>query len=198
MTLPLNDNSPTLTVTYNGSGTAPTAVCFLQKTSATTYDLAGNVVSQTDALGNTTSYSYNTDGTLKSQTDPNGHVTSYTYDAMGNMLTLTDPDGNTTTWTYDHLGRVTSEAETVALYQISPGNIQTTLATSTYIYNPDGNLAQEIDADDRVSEYTYDELGRETGEFFYAGQKSGDTLLVSARRAVSPIIGMAAGPTWAR
>ncbi len=72
-------------------------------------------------------------------------MTSYTYDAMGNMLTLTDPDGNTTTWTYDHLGRVTSQQETVALGLNSDGTPQTTLATSYYSYDPDGDLLTAID-----------------------------------------------------
>ena len=167
VTLPQGDNSDTLTVTYSVSGTAPTAVCFLQRTSATTYDLAGDVLSQTDALGNTTAYTYDLQGNCLSQTDPNGKTTSYTYDAMGNMLTLTDPDNNTTTWTYDHLGRVTSQQQTVAVGLNPDGTPQTTLATTTYSYNADGDLMWELDPDGRLTDFTYDHLGRETGEQWY-------------------------------
>lgn len=167
VTLPPGDESSTLTVTCNVPGTAPIEVCLLQQTSATAYDLAGDVLSQTDALGNTTTYTYDLQGNCLSQTDPNGKITNYTYDAMGNMLMLTDPDNNKTTWTYDHLGRVTSQQETVALGLNSAGTPQTTLATSYYSYDANGNLVQQIDADGRVTKYAYDALDRETGEAWY-------------------------------
>ena len=99
-------------------------------------------------------------------------TTAYEYDAMGNVVKTTDANGKVTWAYYDKLGRKTTE--------IDAGNFRT-----AWTYNTDGNVLTErryatagstpssttsppsapsTTGDDRVTNFTYDKLGRRITE----------------------------------
>jgi RHS repeat-associated protein len=161
------------TQTFNPDGTVATRTDPLGHTVSFGYDTRGRLTSQTDALGHTTTYGYDTRGNrttvtdalshttttaydamnrVTSDTDARGGVTSYTYDAAGRTLTVTDPDNNTTTYAYS------TAVDAVATETDPLGHV------TTYTYDGEGNPTAVTDRDGRVREFTYDPVGRETGE----------------------------------
>lgn len=81
-----------------------------------------------------------------------GYSTSYVYDALDNLTTVTQQIGasgtvQTRSFVYDSLKRLTSTA--------NPEN-----GTITYQYDPNGNLAQKMDARPVTTHFTYDALNR--------------------------------------
>jgi RHS repeat-associated protein len=111
--------------------------------STTDYDALGEVYQSTEYL-------------VTSGLVGTAEITSYSYDADGNQVSLTDPapDSNTTTWTYDGLDQVKSQTDA--------------LGQTDYYYDGAGEMYQQTDADDRTTLYTYDAVGRETGESWHA------------------------------
>jgi RHS repeat-associated protein len=79
-------------------------------------------------------------------------ATDYTYNSNDQVSQITS-GGEAWKRTYDMLGQVQS--------QTSP-NAGT---TSNMTYDADGNLIQSTDADSNVTTWTYDALGRKTGEY---------------------------------
>jgi YD repeat-containing protein len=108
---------------------------------------------------------YDDFGNLIKTIDGDGNVTSYTYDQRGLKLSSTDGAGNTTYYTYDQYGNLITETSppvAVASYS-STGAYQGTTTESivtTYEYDNDGNLTEEIDASNtaqaRTTQYRYD------------------------------------------
>ncbi len=121
----------------------------------------------------TTSYTYDSAGDLTSVTDPNGNETTYTYDSSGNRLTATDPDGRETVWTYDDYHDVLTTTlpggqVTTTTYNSdhAPTSVSRTLVgtpdhtvTTSYTYEPDGQLATVTDPDGNTTNYGYDSAG---------------------------------------
>ncbi len=81
--------------------------------------------------------------------------TAYTYDNYGRTASTTDPDGNTTTYGYNSLGEKTS--------MVSPrGNVtgaDPTAFTTSYTYDPYGNLTQTTNPAGDTTKATYDPDG---------------------------------------
>jgi YD repeat-containing protein len=83
-------------------------------------------------------------------------VWSYTYNEFGQVLTSRDPRGNTTTNTY----------YTTTTADYTRGDLEKTIgalpthATRFTKYNPMGQVLQSIDANNVVTDYTYDLRGR--------------------------------------
>jgi len=129
-----------------------------------TYLVTGAVKTMTTPV-NTIKYTY--DGrTTATENITTGIITSKEVDAIGNMIKATDP-GGTIEYTYYSSGQ---------LYTVSPGGITTTItydaagfqetlndpdaATTTYNYNPFGELISQTDNRGNQYEMLYDALGR--------------------------------------
>jgi RHS repeat-associated protein len=124
-----------------------------------------------------TTYSYDSAGELVSTTTPanttsSAPTTSSTYDPAGNMLTQTDPDGVTTTWAYTPQNQVAtisysgSSAHAVSYTYDASGNrtgMVDATGTSTYEYDPFGELTSAENGAGETVGYTYNADGDVTG-----------------------------------
>ncbi|QYF93556.1 GIY-YIG nuclease family protein [Massilia sp. PAMC28688] len=137
------------------------------------YDAAGRLLSVTDPLQKTTRYTYDENGNQTSATDPNNHVTLYKYDALNRLELTTAPDGRTAaivwnmdgtknsetdfggnrrTYGYDGAGRLAKVTET------NGASNQETV----YGYDLQGNRISQLDAEGRITRWTYDASNRVT------------------------------------
>ena len=120
-----------------------------------TYNTAGQVLTIQDPQSNTTSYAYYSDttvdhtlGDLQAVTNAKGHVTTYSrYNKHGQVLQSSDPNGVLTVNTYDLRQRLLSS---------SVGG-----RTTSYSYDPIGQLLQITAADGSWIGYEYDAAHRQ-------------------------------------
>jgi RHS repeat-associated protein len=153
----------------NTSGTASCETSSPWEVSASSYP--------TQASYQTTS-SYDSAGELVSSTSPataaapSGATTTATYDPAGNQLTSTDPDGVTTTTTYTPLGQVAttaysgSSAPPVSYSYDADGSLTAMTdgtGSSSYSYNPFGELTSAQNGAGQTVGYSYDADGNVTG-----------------------------------
>jgi RHS repeat-associated protein len=125
-----------------------------------------------------TGYSYDSIGELVSETRPattwasSGQTTTFTYDADGNQLTSEDPNGVTTTNTYTPLDQLsgssysgTAAPSVTDTYDADGNRTQMTdgTGTSTYTYDPFGELISAENGASKTVDYSYDALGNVTG-----------------------------------
>lgn len=121
-----------------------------------------------------TTYSYDSAGEQVSTTTPatsaasSGATTTTTYDPAGNKLTSTDPDGVTTTYTYAPLGKEASasysgsSAHSVSYTYDADGNntgMTDGTGTSSYIWDPFGELTAQTNGAGQTTSYSYDPAG---------------------------------------
>jgi RHS repeat-associated protein len=121
-----------------------------------------------------TTNSYDSAGELLSTTSPptsaapGGATTTYTYDPAGNVLTVTDPDNITATSTYTSAGKVASVSysgasapSVVDTYDADGNNTGMTDATGTssYTYDPFGELTSATNGGSITTSYGYDANG---------------------------------------
>jgi RHS repeat-associated protein len=122
------------------------------------YDNNANVTSTTDPLGRVTTHTYDALNRLVSVIDPyNGSAkpTNYTYDTANNLTRVTDPENKATDYTYNgHNNLIT---------QTSPDT-----GTTKFTYNAVGNVVTKLDAMNRCSLTTYDNLHRATAIRYFA------------------------------
>ncbi|MEW6741715.1 MAG: LamG-like jellyroll fold domain-containing protein [Planctomycetota bacterium] len=85
-------------------------------------------------------YAYDDLGQLTAWTAPDGRHVEYAYDALGNRITVTD-DGTPTSYTTNEMNQYTQ------------------VGTTTYVFDPDGNLVQKIEPAGTTT-YTYDNENR--------------------------------------
>jgi RHS repeat-associated protein len=79
-------------------------------------------------------------------------ATAYAYDGKDQLTRLTDPAGTQWTWSYDLRGRIVAQTD--------PDS-----GGSTSTYNDAGDVLTKTDARGRTLAYSYDGIGRKTGEF---------------------------------
>ena len=130
----------------------------------------------TQASYQTTS-SYDSAGELVSTTAPataaapSGATTTSTYDPVGNTLTRTDPNGITTTWTYTPLNATASasysgsSAHSVTYAYDAHGSktsMSDATGTSSYLYDPFGELTSTTNGAGQTTGYGYDADGNTT------------------------------------
>jgi len=99
----------------------------------------------------TTAYEYDHQGNVVRLTEPNGNATVSKYDRLGRKVAQIDAGGYRTDWTYDADGNVRSEARYATKGFVPSGN---------EILGP----ASTDPENDRVTEYTYDEVGNRLTE----------------------------------
>jgi RHS repeat-associated protein len=177
VTSPTGDTT-TMTRDANGNvltETAPTSLGGGQKTF--TYDSKNNPLTVTDAKGNVMSYTYDSAENLTSISLNGTQVASYTYNGLGQPLTATDGNNHTTTYTYDSAGNLASitdalgrettytyDANGLLLTQVAPlGNVSGANPadyTTSYTYDPAGNVLSRTDPLGHTTSYTYDAAGR--------------------------------------
>jgi RHS repeat-associated protein len=140
-------------------------------TTKTSYDGDGNIISQTDGNDHTTSYSFNALNQTASTTDPDGRITKYTYDGVGNLITSVNASGQTTTYSYDADRRTTaitySDGTTPAVYESYDADGRRVSLTdgtgpSTFVYDNLGRLISQTNGAGATSSYTYDPAGNVT------------------------------------
>ncbi|MBI1348011.1 tandem-95 repeat protein [bacterium] len=113
------------------------------------YNIYGQPLSQTNARGNAATLQYDDEGNAIAATDALGNATINTFDEQGNLLS-TQRGGVTTSFTYDGWGNVTRIID------------QTGRVLVQNAYDGYGQLVSTTDQYGRTSEFTYDELGRQT------------------------------------
>ncbi|MGF6696601.1 YD repeat-containing protein [Paraburkholderia sp. MM5496-R1] len=157
------------------------------------YDGCGQVTATVDPTGNRTTYFYNKAGQKTLEIDAKGFGIAYTVNAQGNVTQETrfalpfpdpvsasasvntivgswprSPDDRITNYTWDNNGRLLSESRVGVEFAKVDANgklVQSTGdATSTYAYDGEGHLRRKVDANGSQYDFTYDALGRLTGE----------------------------------
>jgi len=126
-------------------------------TSITQPNPTGLALTETTPENKTMNYDWDSRGNLLSVTDPLTKKTSYTYDLNGNKLSKVEPKGNETltnandfkfTYTNDVRNRLKSVTE-----------VETNRTTS-YTYDPNGNLLESTTPNGLKTTYTYDKVNR--------------------------------------
>ncbi|MFC1415369.1 RHS repeat-associated core domain-containing protein [Streptacidiphilus cavernicola] len=146
----------------------------------TDYNPNGTTADTVDAAGNKTTYTYDGQGRLAGRTDPAGHKTGYTYDPTGNVLTVTDPAGTVTTNTYDADSRLTSVSYSDSAtppvssigYDLDGRTTSMTdgTGTSTWTYDPFGDVTSKTSGSGATVGYTYDVNGNQLTLTYPGGQ----------------------------
>jgi len=124
------------------------------------YDAAGRLTSVTDSLGRTTHFQYDALGRVIETIAPDGSVTKTEYDALGRRAAEIDALDRRTEYGYDTSGllkRVTlpgvDDATTPAPDLVQPAY--------EYTYDSLGNRTSITDPRGHVTEFTFDEQGRQ-------------------------------------
>jgi trimeric autotransporter adhesin len=151
------------------SGTAPCQTAYPWTVSSSAYPVQAAYQ---------TTYSHDSFGDLASTTAPataaapSGATTTATYDPVGNKLTSTDPDGVTTTYTYKPGNLVASvsysgSAAHSVTYTYDADGSKTAMTdaagTSSYSYNPFGELTSATNGAGQAVTYSYDADGDNAG-----------------------------------
>ena len=121
----------------------------------------------TNALGQTTaSWDYTTATITGVASDAD--KTTYTYTPAGQTATVADNNGNTWTSSYNLLGQEISSTDPATVGSAGPSG---QAGTTTYAYDPNGNLISTTKPSGQEISYGYDALGRKVAE--YNGSTSG-------------------------
>ncbi|MGF6647339.1 LysM peptidoglycan-binding domain-containing protein [Paraburkholderia sp. GAS82] len=159
----------------------------------TEYDASGQPIVTVDGYDNKTYCYYDRLGRRILQIDAEGYATAWKYDAMGNVTEercfaqrsagAFDPkaqaatlvaawpvgaDDRITQFTWDRNGRMTSDSRLNVFYATVDGNGRLIerqgSAVNHYSYDGEGHLLQRIDANGSQYNWSYDLVGRKTGE----------------------------------
>jgi len=129
------------------------------------------LISHTDQNGGTTTYSFNDAATQTTITSAAGLVTLRVYNKAGDLISETNSGKRVTTGTikyeYDKNGRVRVRKE------VTGGHTSNSSAWYTYyVYDDAGNLTAEVDHSGFVTEYRYDNNGRQIAQANYTRYKA--------------------------
>ncbi|MBF0595619.1 MAG: VCBS repeat-containing protein, partial [Candidatus Omnitrophica bacterium] len=114
-----------------------------------------------DATRPGTTYEYDAQGRALKVTYPDGTYSSSTYTSLSN--TVYDPNGHKHSSVIDPRGRITMVLEYLGADGRSPdypNQPYTTYAATRYGYDIQGNLIKVTDAQNNVTDISYDQLGR--------------------------------------
>ena len=121
------------------------------KTLTIEYDDERRVIEVTDLDENTTSYAYDTQNRLVSITDSEEKETTITYNEEGLIESKTTESGKSITYVYDEDKQVVSKTLTFKTNQP---------VTYSYTHDSNGYIDSITDPLERVTEVTFDDLGR--------------------------------------
>jgi YD repeat-containing protein len=144
------------------------------------YDAAGRRVSVRDALGHSTTFIYDSAGRQTNVVDALARSTSVEYDALGRPIKTIFHDGTFTQTLYDEVGQRVAEVDqagvTNAFRYDTLGHLtnvvkaavpdpedSNTLTAPSYSYNYDtyGRMSGIRDPKSRVTQFAYDQFGRQ-------------------------------------
>ena len=167
------------------------------------YDVAGRVQQTTDERGVVCNFVYDAANRLTDVQWPNtpGENVHYTYDIADNLMSVQDGSGGRT-YTYDTAGRL--HQVTTVLSGLPGGNnayaltytynadgsvssVASPVGTTQYQYNTAGEPTQLSDPQGNVTTWSYDHVGRPTGQ---STTGAGTTLATSYTWGVSGLAGM--------
>ncbi|MBR3936989.1 MAG: VCBS repeat-containing protein [Bacteroidaceae bacterium] len=173
----LTETAPGNSYTAYQYGNRTVAVSENSRTTTTTYDAWGNVKTVTAPVSGITN-TYASNGGIRT-TASGGATWTFQYDDRGNRSSMTDPDAGTTTYTYDALGRETSRTDARGVVFVTKydylGRVtqqKADDATINYTYGSSGTDQMRLISESNGTwskNYTYDALGRVTGETMSKG-----------------------------
>ena len=136
---------------------------------AITRDASGRIATITVATGKVITYTYDSRGLVATVTDWLGGTTAFTYDAAGRLTQMTRPNGITAAHTYNADGSLAgiTEGSLSSIALTRDGNGQIKAATRTVPLEPavtDSKETFSYDSASQVGTYTYDGMGRLTGD----------------------------------
>lgn len=157
-------NGSFTTYTYDAAGNTTSVNNFapggaVNSSFVYTYDGNRNVMTMTTPAG-TTTYGYDADNQLVSAALPGGRTITYNYDAAGNRTTVNDTGAANATYAVNNLNQYTTVGTTSYSYD-ADGNLVTSTTggvTTTYAYNALNELAS-VTTGSVTTTYTYDALG---------------------------------------
>lgn len=128
------------------------------------YDASGRLTKHIDAFGKEIVYTHNIGTRQEVVTDRLNNVTVNEYDADGNVTRVVDPEGGITSRTYDSRGNTLSETNPLGkkrdyVYDAQDNRIQEKDPlgfVTNYEYNARKQVTKITDAENRVTENTYD------------------------------------------
>ncbi len=181
-------SDPAVTIdTYDRDGNLVTHTDPLGNTTTMTYDDADREREVDGPDGQSTTFTYDSAGQLVSTAVLSFvpttvyEVTAYTYEPRGQVATISEPSGEVITYTYcactclvsvvasDGLGNtvtedITRDADDRPVTDTVNGD------TTTYTYDPAGNIASVTDANNNTTAYAYDALDQPTSTTDAAGE----------------------------
>lgn len=148
--------------TYDSMGGVATYTDGNGVTTTNTYDAKGNLLTTSTPLGGektaTTTYTYNGRGQRLTATDPNSRTTTHTYDSYGNLASTTNHAGEKVTETHNQRG----DRLTVTTARGNVEGAEPAKFTTSYSYDPAGNLLTETDPLGNERVFEYDPNGNKT------------------------------------
>lgn len=175
--------TPTRSYTYNARGQVLTETDETNIVTKYTYDAVTEKMltkvldfGVSPRLNLTTSFGYNTVGDVTSITDPRSNITTRTFDTARRLTQQVDPaplsyvtnlgydDNNQRTSVQKQTGNMVTPWETITTSYTLTGNVDTVTNASGDITNNDydarDRLWKTFDAENRVTEYSYDVMSR--------------------------------------
>ncbi|MEK6537280.1 MAG: hypothetical protein AABZ63_07325, partial [Actinomycetota bacterium] len=149
-----------------------------------TYDDVYNLTGVTDRQGATYSYTYdNNQNQLAAIENATGKTVSFGYSSRGLLSQATNANGGSESYSYDAVGNLSQQQDSVAsqnfttTYAYTPRDQMKTVTkgsdTTSFSYDPDGNLASKAYPNGVNTSYGYDANGRLTAQ---QAAKSGQSL----------------------
>ncbi|MCC3416220.1 MAG: hypothetical protein JGK05_32030 [Microcoleus sp. PH2017_02_FOX_O_A] len=162
-----NELNQTTTYEYDAKGRVKAVINAKNERTEFEYDQRDNLVRVTDALLQSTAFKYDEYGQQVGVTFHNGDKVAMGYDRFGRLTAYTDENLNPTKYTYDNLSQLTQIEQPK---QVVNGQLQDTF--TKYVYDNLSRLQKIEDANNKVTEFKYDEFNRPWQTILPLGQSN--------------------------